>query len=130
MTYNMMNFMEFVSDRYVALNMEQSFYGFFTNKIPLVKKLKLREIATVKVLYGQVSKQNQPTKGSGLYELPTYADGRPLSYTLEGKPYIEASIGISNIFKVIRLELVRRFTYLDHPQTAKYGFRVSGQMQF
>jgi hypothetical protein len=130
MAYNMMNFMEFVSDRYVALNMEQSFYGFFTNKIPLVKKLKLREIATVKVLYGQVSKQNQPTEGSGLYKFPTYADGRALTYTLEGKPYVEASIGIGNIFKVIRLELVRRFTYLDHPQTAKYGIRVSGQMQF
>jgi hypothetical protein len=131
LTYNMMNFMEFVSDRYVALNMEQSFYGFFTNKIPLVKKLKLRELATIKVLYGQVSDRNQPTEGSqGLYQFPRYPDGTPLTYTLQDKPYIEASIGLANIFKVLRVELVRRFTYLDHPYTQKFGIRINGQVQF
>ncbi len=131
LSYNMMNFMEFVSDRYVAFNMEQSFYGFFTNKIPLVKKLKLREMATVKVLYGQVSDQNQPREGAqGLYEFPRYPDGKPLTYTLQDKPYIEASIGLANIFKVLRVELVRRFTYLDNPYTQKYGIRINGQVQF
>jgi len=130
MSYSLMNFMEFVSDRYAAVNMEQSFYGFFLNKIPLVRKLKLREYATVKVLYGQVSDQNQPTEGSGLYKFPTYADGTPLTYTLEKKPYIEASVGVGNILKIFRVDLVRRFTYLDHPQTAKFGIRVAGVMQF
>jgi hypothetical protein len=130
MTYNMMNFMEFVSDRYISLNMEQSFYGFFTNKIPLIKKLKLRELATIKVIYGQVSDRNQPTTGSGLYKFPTYADGTPLTYTLESKPYVEAGVGIANIFKVLRVELIRRFTYLDHPQTNKYGVRLTGVLQF
>ena len=130
MTYNMMNFMEFVSDRYVSLNMEQSFYGFFTNKIPLIKKLKLRELATIKLIYGQVSEQNQPKTGAGLYEFPTYANGDPLTYTLESKPYVEAGIGIANIFKVLRVEVIRRFTYLDHPQTRKYGVRLTGVLQF
>lgn len=130
MAYNLMNFMEFVSDRYVAVNMEQSFYGFFTNKIPLVRKLKLREFVTMKVLYGQVSSQNQPTANSGLLQFPTYADGSPLTYTLEKKPYIEGSIGIGNIFKILRVDLVRRFTYLDHPQTSRIGFRLAAKMQF
>jgi hypothetical protein len=112
------------------LNMEQSFYGFFTNKIPLIKKLKLRELATIKVIYGQVSDRNQPTTGSGLYKFPTYADGTPLTYTLESKPYVEAGVGIANIFKVLRVELIRRFTYLDHPQTNKYGVRLTGVLQF
>jgi hypothetical protein len=110
--------------------MEQSFYGFFTNKIPLVRKLKLREFVTLKVLYGQVSSQNQPTANSGLLQFPTYADGSPLTYTLEKKPYIEGSIGIGNIFKILRVDLVRRFTYLDHPQTSRIGFRVAAKMQF
>jgi hypothetical protein len=130
MAYNLMNFMEFVSDRYASVNIEQSFYGFFTNKIPLVRKLKLREYATFKMLYGTVSDQNKPTVGSGLYEFPKYADGAPLTYTLDKKPYIEASVGLGNIFKIIRLDLVRRFTYLEHPQTAKYGVRVAAQLQF
>lgn len=130
MRYNLMNFMEFASDRYVAVNMEHSFYGFFTNKIPLIKKLKLRELATIKVLYGQVSDQNNPEKSGNLYKFPVYPDGTPLTYTLEKKPYIEASIGIGNIFKVLRVELVRRMTYLDHPGVNQYGVRFAAKMQF
>lgn len=126
-SYNLMNFMEFISDRYVALNMDHNFYGFFLNKIPLVRKLKLREMASVKVLYGAITPTNVPTEGSGLYKFPTYPDGSPISYTLESKPYVEASVGISNIFKVLRIDLVRRFTYLDHPGAAKFGIR--GQIQ-
>jgi hypothetical protein len=130
MAYNLMNFMEFVSDRYVSLNMEQSFYGFFTNKLPLVRRLKLREFATVKVLYGQISPQNTPRVGAGLYELPKYPDGRALTYAMDDRPYVEASLGIGNIFRVLRVDLVRRFTYLEHPETRKYGLRVAAQVQF
>jgi hypothetical protein len=130
MAYNLMNFMEFVSDRYVAMNMEQSFYGFFTNKIPLVRRLKLREFATIKVLYGQISKASNPASGTGLYELPTYPDGRALTYAMDDRPYIEGSIGIGNIFRVLRIDLVRRFSYLEHPETQKYGLRVAAQIQF
>lgn len=130
LAYNLMNFMEFVSDRYVSVNMEHNFYGFFVNKIPILRRLKLREYITCKVLYGQITEQNRPRPGSGLYELPTYADGSPLTYSLEARPYIEGSIGIGNIFKVIRLDLVRRFTYLDHPETSKFGVRIAAAVQF
>lgn len=130
MAYNLMNFMEFVSDRYATIYMEHNFYGFILNKVPLIKKLKLREYVTCKVLYGQISEQNQPKVGSNLFELPKYADGRPLTYSLEKKPYVEASVGLGNIFKVLRVDLVRRFTYLEHPETAKYGVRVAGTLQF
>ncbi len=130
MAFNLMNFMEFVSDRYVWVNMEHNFYGFFLNKIPLIKKLKFREYATCKVLYGQISSKNKPTAGSGLFELPTYSDGTPLTYSLEKKPYIEASVGLGNIFKVLRVDLVRRFSYLDHPETSKFGVRVAAAVQF
>lgn len=129
-SYNLMNFMEFISDRYVALNMDHNFYGFFLNKIPLIRKLKFREMAGVKVLYGGISPTNQPREGSGLYRFPSYPDGSPISYTLEAKPYVEASVGISNIFKVLRIDLVRRFTYLDHPGAPKYGIRGMVQVFF
>ncbi len=129
-SYNLMNFMEFISDRYVAINMDHNFYGFFLNKIPLVRKLKLRESASIKVLYGAVTPTNRPTETSGLYHFPTYPDGSPISYTLEAKPYIEAGIGIGNIFKVLRIDLVRRFTYLDHPGAPKYGVRGMIQVFF
>jgi hypothetical protein len=126
--YNLMNFMEFISDRYVGFNMDHNFYGFFLNKIPLLRKLKLREQASVKVLYGAVSNTNLPEAGSGLLYFPRYPDGTPITYTLERKPYVEAGVGIGNIFKVLRLDYVRRFSYLDHPGAPKWGIR--GYMQF
>jgi Family of unknown function (DUF5686)/CarboxypepD_reg-like domain len=129
-SYNLMNFMEFISDRYAAVNIDQNFYGFFLNKIPLIKKLKLRELAGIKILYGTVSKENRPSEGSGLYRFPAYDDGAPITYTLEKRPYVEASVGLSNIFKVLRIDLVRRFNYLDHPGAVKYGIRGQIQVYF
>lgn len=130
MAYNMMNFMEFVSDRYVATHIEHSFYGFFTNKIPLIRKLKLRELFTLKVLYGQVSDQNKPVAGSGLFEFPKYPDGRPLTYTLDKKPYVEIGAGIGNILKVFRVDFIWRMTYLEIPGASRFGVRAAGVMSF
>ncbi len=130
-SYNMMNFMEFISDRYVAFNIDQSFYGFFLNKIPVMRKLKWREYATFKILWGTVTDQNRPVEGSGLYYFPTNeADGSPVSYTLMDKPYMEASVGIGNIFRLLRFDLVRRFSYLDHPGVPKYGVRMAFDISF
>ena len=67
-SYNLMNFLEFVSDQYVSLNVDHCFNGFIFNKIPLFKKLKLREVATFKALYGSVSNSNDPNKQTGLVQ--------------------------------------------------------------
>jgi hypothetical protein len=129
-SYNLMNFMEFMSDRYVAFNIDHSFYGFFLNKIPLLRRLKLREYATVKVLYGSVRPENRPVEGSGLYYLPTNVDGSTASYLFQSKPYIEASLGVGNIFKLLRIDVVRRFTYLDHPGAPEFGIRGQVDVSF
>ncbi len=122
--YNMMDFLEFVSDQYVSLNAEHCFNGFFFNKIPLLKKLKLRELVTCKVIYGGVTKTNNPDYQSDLFKFPMTTSGIPETYTLERKPYAEAGIGVSNIFRVLRVDLIQRFTYLDLPNVAKTGFRI------
>ncbi|MFN0216873.1 MAG: DUF5686 family protein [Saprospiraceae bacterium] len=129
-SYNMMNFMEFVSDRYATVMVEHYFMGFFFNKIPLLRRLKWREACSLKVLYGQVSAQNQPSENSGLYKFPASLDGTPISYTLEKKPYVEASVGITNILKVLRVDLYRRFNYLEHPGAVKYGVKVGVWVEF
>ncbi len=123
-SYNLMNFLEFVSDQYVSLNVDHCFNGFIFNKIPLLKKLKLREIVTCKVLYGGLSKNNNPDYQNDLFKFPTDINGTPFTYTLEKKPYIEASVGISNILRIFRVDLIKRFTYLDHPNVSDIGIRV------
>jgi hypothetical protein len=123
-SYNMMNFLEFVSDQYVSLNIDHSFNGFFFNKIPLLKKLKFREVATLKILYGGVTDRNNPDLNPDLFNYPVASDGSPLTFTLEKKPYIEASLGCSNIFRIFRVDVIKRFTYLDQPNVSSIGVRV------
>jgi hypothetical protein len=123
-SYNMMNFLEFVSDRYVSLNIDHSFNGFFFNKIPLLKKLKFREVATLKVLYGGVSDRNNPAQNPDLFIFPTAEDGSPVTFAFDKKPYIEGSIGVSNILRIFRVDLIKRFSYLDNPNVSSIGFRV------
>jgi hypothetical protein len=123
-SYNLMNFLEFVSDKYVALNIDHSFNGFLLNKVPLLKKMKLREIITFKALYGGLGDKNNPDYNSDLFRFPVDLNNVPLTFTLEKKPYIEASVGLSNILRIFRGDLIKRFTYLDHPNVSQFGIRV------
>lgn len=121
-SYNLMNFMEFVSDRYASLNIDHSFNGFFLNKVPLISKLKLREIVTLKVIAGDLSPRNNPAYNPDLFRFPEDGTGKLLTYGLNGKPYIEAGVGVSNIFRIFRVDFVKRFTYLDNPYVSETGF--------
>jgi hypothetical protein len=130
LSYNMMNFLEFVSDQYTSLNIDHCFNGFFFNKIPVLKRLKLRETLTCKILYGNVSNNNNPDIHNDLMKFPVDYNGRTITYTLENKPYIEASVGVGNIFKVFRVDVVKRLTYLDHPEVAEWGIRMRFKFDF
>ncbi len=129
-SYNMMNFLEFVSDKYASARLDFYFNGFFLNKIPVLKKLKLREVGTFKILYGGLRDENNPEKNAELFKFPVDKDGGAITYPLENTPYMEASVGLANIFKFFRVDLVRRLNYLDHPNTIKWGIRTLVQFQF
>ena len=125
-----MNFLEFVSDQYTSLNIDHCFNGFFLNKIPIVRDLQLREYATFKILEGSVSNTNDPSKNTDLFKFPVYADGKTATYGLGKTPYIEGSIGIGNIFKIFRVDLVKRFTYLNNPNISTLGLRMRFRFDF
>lgn len=128
--YNLMNFLEFVSDHYVSVNLDHNFNGLILNRIPLIKHLKLREYITFKGLYGGLRAENDPAKNPSLLQFPVNGDGVATSYSLGSKPYIEGSLGLGNIFKVGRIDVVRRFNYLDNPGVSKYGIRAKIQFEF
>lgn len=128
--YNLMNFLEFVSDRYVSLNIDHNFNGFFLNRIPLIKHLKLREVCNIRVLYGGISDRNKPSLHDNLIAFPTDEEGNTTTYTLADQPYVEASLGLANILKIFRVDVVRRFTYLNNPAVTKWGIRMRFKIYF
>jgi len=129
-SYNLMNFLEFVSDHYASLNIDHHFNGFIFNKIPLMKRLKLREVAAVKVLVGGVRNENKPENDPSLFNFPVGKNGVPATYTLSEGPYVEGSVGIANIFRLVRVDFVKRFTYLDHPDISTWGIRTRVRFDF
>lgn len=136
-SFNMMNFMEFISDEYTSVKATHYFNGFIFNKIPLFKKLKWREVLSVKALYGNLTADNNPDLHPELYRFPTDADGNPSTFAFKnGIPYLEVSAGIMNFFKVFRLEFLQRLTYLDNPGIPTMfgvkglGIRAKGKIDF
>lgn len=129
-SYNLMNFLEFVSDHYASVSLDHSFNGFFFNKIPLLKKLKWREAFSVKALYGGLRSENDPQKHPSLYQFPVDAQGVPYTYTLSNTPYMEASVGVANVLKLFRIDLVKRLNYLDHPNVSQWGVRARATFDF
>ncbi|HVZ26690.1 MAG TPA: DUF5686 family protein [Sediminibacterium sp.] len=129
-SYNLMNFQEFVSDHFVSLAIDHHFNGLFFNRVPLLRKLKLREVVSMKMLYGGVRDENNPMKDPSLVQYPTFTNGAQSTYALDSKPYIEGSVGVTNIFKLIRVDLVHRFNYLDHPYVPTWGVRARFKFDF
>ncbi|RWU06470.1 DUF5686 and carboxypeptidase-like regulatory domain-containing protein [Pedobacter chitinilyticus] len=130
-SYNLMNFLEFVSDHYASINIDHSFNGFFLNKIPLLNKLKLREIISFKAIYGGLRDENNPEKtNTGIYKMPTYENGMQRTYSLNKEPYMEGSVGLGNIFKFLRVDLVKRFNYLNNPEVSEWGIRTRVKLDF
>ncbi|HEY6901572.1 MAG TPA: DUF5686 family protein, partial [Puia sp.] len=114
-SFNLMNFLEFVSDHYASAYIDHYFNGFFFNKIPLLKKLKWREVIEAKIVYGGVRDENNPLKSQDVMKFPL-TNGLAETFSLGKTPYIEGGFGIANIFKLIRVDYIQRFTYLNHPE--------------
>ena len=122
--FHMMNALEFVTDQYVSFNATYYLKGWILNRIPLIKWLRLREVISFNGIYGNLTDKNNPTLTPGLFLLP---DGtQPLGKV----PYMEASVGLENIFKILRIDYYRRLTYLDHPDIKKGGIRVALRFTF
>ncbi|MGL5273556.1 MAG: DUF5686 family protein, partial [Phocaeicola sp.] len=59
-TFNLINNLEFMNDRYASLDALWDMGGKIFNRIPLIKKLKWREAIGFKMLYGTLTDKNNP----------------------------------------------------------------------
>lgn len=116
--FNLMKYMEFSADRFVNVFAEYGLQGFIFNKIPLIKKLYLREIMTCKLSWGDMTQTH-----SNIFPVPKFTK-------TPTKPYIEAGLGVSNIFRLFRVEYVWRLNYLDEPDVLKHGLFFSFRFEF
>ena len=130
-SFNLINNMEFLNDRYASLNLSYDMNGKLFNRIPLIKKLKWREMFRIRGLWGTLTDMNNQYKCNNpdLFLFPM-RDGVPTSHVMGKTPYVEASVGIYNIFKLLHIEYVRRLTYTDIPGVKKGGIRFMILMIF
>ncbi len=138
-TFSLVNNMEFLNDRFASAMMQWDLNGKIFNRIPLLKRLKWRELIGVNVLWGMLTDKNNPflAENQGSQTLMFF----PGSFNAEGtftsqsrvmdrkKPYVEVVVGIHNIFKVLRFEYVRRLNYVSDGET-RWGIRGCIQMSF
>lgn len=117
-TFNMVNFIEFISDRYVIGFAENRWEGLFFDRIPLLKASKIRLITTERIMLGSLS----PKHNQALI-IPDFV--RPFN----GVPYVEVGIGIENIFKVIRIDFLYRATH-QIPGTSPFGIKARYSLNF
>ncbi|TNE55828.1 MAG: carboxypeptidase-like regulatory domain-containing protein [Bacteroidetes bacterium] len=117
-TFNKLNFFEFVSDRYTEAFIEHHWEGLFLDRIPLLKKLQWRLVTTGRMAYGSISNRH-----SQVMLLPDFT--RRFGNT----PYAELALGVENIFKVGRIDLVWRMTHLD-PGMNPLGIRARWAFNF
>ncbi|MEN0006995.1 MAG: DUF5686 family protein [Bacteroidota bacterium] len=133
-TFNTLNRYEFASDTYFMMLLEHHFDGYLFNKIPWVRKLDLRAVVNFKAVIGSLSDANQAANlnyvddftGTEVPPFQTY-----LGFTTPSRrPFMEAGVGIENIFKVFRVEAMWRLSYLNNPEIPKFNIMVGTAFYF
>lgn len=128
-TFELIDNMEFLNDRFASLYISWDFNGKIFNRIPLLKKLKWREYIGFRCLWGGLSDKNNPFLEQNAQSdiVMMFPEG---CHVMDSKkPYYELSAGIHNIFKLIHVEYVRRLNY-HYDNTHKDGIRFMVRMTF
>ncbi|WP_370896627.1 DUF5686 family protein [Chryseobacterium gossypii] len=122
-TFAQLNYYEFVADTYTTLHLEHHFNGKVLSFIPLIKKLKLREVAFLRGAYGTLSDASKNINVEGFkYSAPSE------------HVYYEYGFGIENIgfgnLRIFRVDFNWRGNYLDRPDISRFGIKAGFQVGF
>lgn len=123
-TFALVDPMEFVGDTYGQIDFYYRANGVLLNRIPLINKLRLREIIGLKGWWGHLSRRNRPNLDNNLFVFPDDAAVKSMP-----RPYLEASAGIENILNIFRVDYVWRLTY-RREAPCLHGFRIAARLKF
>ncbi len=112
--FNQMNYFEFVSDQYLQAFWQHHFMGLLFNRIPIIKKMNLREVIGISAVYGTLSNKNKSYNSKNVFTVIT------------NTPYAEASCGIENILDIIKIDFIYRLTYVDSNYKTNYALNNPG----
>ena len=129
-TFNLINTMEFLNDRFASLMVSWDLNGKIFNRLPLIKKLHWREYIGVRMLWGTLTDKNNPflEQNQGNSRLMYFPEG---CHVMDPhRPYAELVLGIHNIFKIWHVEYVRRLSYNELPTSPKWGMRYVIALSF
>jgi hypothetical protein len=116
--FNLMNYLEFVHDRYAHAYFEYHMNGLFFKRLPLLKHLGLREVVSAKGMVGDLS-----DKQTTLINLPSSISAG------NGKPYLEVGIGAENVLRFFRVEGIYRVTHANNMLAPRFGIRVKFEVK-
>ncbi|HZK04087.1 MAG TPA: DUF5686 family protein [Bacteroidaceae bacterium] len=127
-SFELMSPMEFLLDTHASWDIEYYLNGWLLNRLPIIKKLKLREIITYRGVWGTLSDYNNPNidNSGNIFLLPTEA----IASDMRNTPYAEIGFGIENIFKFGRIDYFKRLTHKNTPGVDTSGIRISVHIQF
>lgn len=116
--FNTMAPYEFAADKYVSLHTRLSLGGLLFDNIPLLRKWGWRERFSFNAYWGGMSQANTDYN-------------RDSNFNITGRePFMEASVGIENIFHVVSIDYYRRLDYLDNPYARKDGIYLGITLVF
>ncbi len=117
-TYSLLDYYEFVTDTYASIHVDHNFNGRFFSRIPLFRKLNWRELVGVKAVWGSISDENIALNASNI------------TYLAPTKMYYEYSVGVGNIFKVLRVDFNWRGNYRDVPNANNFTIKFAVGIHF
>ena len=125
-SYALMKPMEFINDQALSWDLTYWGNGVLMNRLPLIKKLRLREVLSFRGIWGSLSDKNNPAKNGNVFLFPSDALCQPMG----DKPYMEAGVGLDNILTILRVDYVWRLTYRDHAGADRRGIRLQLHFNF
>jgi hypothetical protein len=115
--FNLLNYMEYIHDKYLHAYLEYHLNGFVVNRMPLLKSSGLREVISAKSIIGSLSDKHQ--------EIVEF----PLSTVNMKNPYLELGAGVENLFRFFRVEGIWRVGPQSNQGAPKFGVRIKFEIK-